>query len=113
MRAGRRNPGFEEGGADLFSELMFKKKTDSDLELSNSYQPLRDGVELLTEVMGEQWLLDSRNHADSNQYLRETLGSRFDAAAVEQLLAHRTNLGCEVSMRDWLELAKKVLSSPK
>ncbi|MFN8397068.1 MAG: hypothetical protein U0176_20760 [Bacteroidia bacterium] len=85
--------GLKRGGADLFSEMMMVKKTGITTELTNSYQSLRDGVEMLRQVMGDQWFYESRNQADTNAFLRKTLGEKFNATAVEQLINHATKSG--------------------
>jgi hypothetical protein len=63
---------FEEGSADLFSEIVIREKTGATIDLKHSYKGLKEGAELLRNEFGHDWFLASRNTPNAKQYLRKT-----------------------------------------
>jgi hypothetical protein len=103
---------FEEGGADLFSEMVIHKRMGSDkISLNHSYGPLKEGAELLKNRFGEKWFLESRSASNGIEYLRKTFESaKFPKEKIDAVLG-KYNVSSDLSSSDWLSAVKNLLAS--
>jgi hypothetical protein len=104
---------FEEGAADLFSEMVVQKKIGIKADLRHSYEGLKRGVELLKSQLGDEWFFASRSASDSKQYLRETLSKagypheKINLVLKEDIRVYGTSRYDDI----WLERVQNLLSS--
>jgi hypothetical protein len=117
MKTGQKNrtfAPFEEGGADLFSEMVVRQRTGAKMELTHAYKPFKDAVKLLTDRFGEEWLLKSRSAPNARQYLRETFEQAgFPKDKIEGVLSSYFKVESNTHGEMWLDHVKDLLKSNK
>jgi hypothetical protein len=113
MRASRsRFTPFEEGAADLFSEIVIRQKTGAKIELKHSYTPLKQGVELLKNQLGDEWFMASRSAPNAKQYLRETLKKAgYPKEKIDLVLSEDIKVDRASNQEIWLERVQNLLKS--
>lgn len=79
----------EEGRADYFADRVMREATGADMRVIRRYRVLAEAVEELVQLLGEDWLEDTRQAVDVRQYLRVALLDRgFPALLVEDVVEY-------------------------
>jgi hypothetical protein len=103
---------FEEGAADLFSEMVIHKKIGAKIELNHSYESLKKGVSLLKNELGDEWFFGSRNAPDATAYLRKTLKEAgYPSSKIELVLRNDISPVSPLADEIWLSRVKDLVHS--
>jgi hypothetical protein len=103
---------FEEGSADVFSEMVMHRRLGAKVELNHAYPGLQKGAKLLRERFGDEWFLASRQAVNQKQYLRQTFEKAgFNKQQIDNVLSDYYKTKNSSDGKLWAEAVEKMLDS--
>jgi hypothetical protein len=103
---------FEEGAADVFSEVILHKRLGAKVELNHSYKGLKEGADSLRKYFGDDWFFASRRASDPKQYLRKTFREAgFDKQKIDKVLDDNYNVNSDADGELWAEAVENLIQS--
>ena len=101
---------FEEGSADVFSEMVMHRRLGAEVELNHAYKDFQQGAEALRGRFGDDWFLASRQAVNQKQYLRQSFEKAgFDKQKIDKVLEAYYDVDSDSDGRRWAEAVQDML----